>query len=82
MKKGPPHGSYALSSHNCLFGLRRHHLLGAGYVYSRQKSNDADSDPVDYVEIHMDPVVVKDAARMLVGVQHEIRHVEAHQRAR
>ena len=54
---------------------------GAGYAYSRQKSHDTNSDSHEFVEIHLDSVVMKDAARVLAGVLHENRHVEANQRA-
>jgi hypothetical protein len=54
---------------------------GAGYAYGRWKSHNTVTEGDEYVEIHVDPIVVKDAARGLVGVQHEMRHVETRQQA-
>jgi hypothetical protein len=55
---------------------------GAGYAYGRWKSHNTDTESDEYVEIHLDPVVMKDAARLVAGVQHELRHIEAHRETR
>jgi hypothetical protein len=54
---------------------------GASYAYSRQKSNDTNSDSDEFVEIHLDPAVMKDAAPVLADVLNENHHVDANQRA-